>query len=207
MGLDNRALEGSVPRVVTFNVDGQSRISARLSDSSGPVRLCLWREALDDERECRTVRNGGVEKVVLDAGSTIWHASVIGTAPEVPPSTTLTLRFNSQAPSASLANFRYNGAVDDRFNGFRVEVTTAAEGNLGVQAAFDDGEDGSYNFRLIVRPNGGDPVLDETGGPTQSIDRGVAVAAQGVLEVSLRNPDAVSNAERQVFVTATISWP
>jgi len=56
--LDQSAVTGSVPRIATFNVDGQSDVSARVSASTGPVRMCIWTEAVDDQRECHTVHNG-----------------------------------------------------------------------------------------------------------------------------------------------------
>lgn len=195
---------GSVPRILTFNVDGQSKVEAIVSDSTGPVRLCIWTEAVDDQRECHTVHNGGFSKLVTSTNSSVWHVSVIGA--QVTASATLNVEFNANSPSVSIDNFRYLGASMAEYNGFDAELTTNGDGSIRVQAAFDDGSQGSYDWHLVMSSSGS-PVHDQTGGPDPSIDESQSVSGGTTYVVSLHDPDNTANGTMSVFVSATISWP
>lgn len=208
-GLDVAGVEGSVPRIVTFTVDGESLIDAEISDASGAARLCIWTEAVDDQRECHTVQTGGFSKAVVGTPSSIWHVSMIGPAKAAAPTATLTVHFNANSPSVSLNNFRYTGTSNPAYNGFQAQMTTQSDGTMHVQAAFDDGgsPSGSYDYHLVIQPTAGDAVLDETGGPTVTVDASTAVSGSITYTVSLADPDPVANPVAAVFVAATITWP
>jgi hypothetical protein len=198
-----------VPRIVTFNVDGDSLINAQLSNSSGPVRLCIWLEAPDDQRECHTVRTGGFSKAVAGMAASTWHVSIIGPANAPPPVATLTVHFNANAPSVTLDNFRYLGSATPNYNGFQAQMTTQSDGDMHVQAAFDDGgsPSGSYDYQLVIQPTAGDPICCPGGGPSSSIDQTQPVSGSVSYTVSLADPDPVANPASPVFVAATINWP
>lgn len=210
VGLDSRGAEGSIQRFVSFVVDGNSRISARLSNvSAGQVRLCLWRQDVDSQRECRTTRNGALERSVFDAGQTTWNVSMIGTVEQTSPFATLTLSFNTFAPSVTLDSFRYLGTSFNEYNGFAVELPTAAAGDMRVQASFDDGQGGPYPYRLLVtRSSTGEVISDQPGGPAQNVDLSVPLTGPDAFRVELRNTDALAaGGTLAVFVHATITWP
>jgi len=205
VGLDDKSLEGSVPRVVTFEVDGQSLINAHVSGVRGQVQLCLWREAVSDERTCHTAHSVTLEHAVLDSDTSIWHASIIGAAGST-PATSLTIMFNSLAPNVQLDNFRYLGTANPLYNGFEAIVSTSAAGDLSVQASFD-GPESAYDYRLAIKPEGGDPVLDQTGGPSESVDQTQTVDGGVVYHVILGDPDENASAAGPVFVAANLMWP
>ena len=210
VGLDRRSDEAGVQRFVTFVVDGPSLISADLSNvSAGQVRLCLSRQATDPERECRTTRNGGLERAVFDAGQSQWIVSMIGTSDLASPFVTLTVRFNALSPNVQLNSFRFNGTTDPHYNGFNVGLSAAVNGNLRIQASFDDGNDNPYQYHLSITPTaGGPPLVDQNGGPQGSVDLSFAVSGgQGYL-VELDEPeDLAGGGQFAVFVDATLSWP
>lgn len=205
MGLDDKGLEGSVPRVVTFEVDGQSLLRAQVSGATGPVQLCLWREAVDDQRTCHTAHSVIIQHAVLDAGSTIWHASIIGAAGGAPVAS-LAVTFNSTGPNIQLDNFRYLGKSRPSYNGFEAVLTTSAAGDLSVQASFD-GPETTYNYHLVIQPEGGNPIFDQSGGPSESIDQTQAVDGGTVYHAILSDPDDTASATGPVFVTANLMWP
>ena len=210
LGLDSRGAETATPRYVTVGIDGQSMLTASVSDVSlGPVRLCIFREDTNDERECKTVRNNGaLQKPVVDQGYSTWTVSVIGWDANVTPFVTLTVAFNANSPSVHIDSFRYNGSIDDHYNGFEAVVQTTGAGDLSLQAAFDDGNNGEFNYHAVVWPKGGAPILDETSdNPQGSLDVSVGVDANRTYHVSLLDPDEYSSTEVAVFVAATLSWP
>ena len=193
-----------MPRIATFNVDGQSDVSARVSASTGPVRMCIWTEAVDDQRECHTVHNGGFDKLVTTTGASVWHVSMIGTQASAPAS--LPVHFNAAAASVTLDNFRYLGAATPDNNGFEAQVTTSGDGSpLHVTAAFDDGSGGAYDWHLTIATNGSS-IFDQTGGPDPTVDQSQAVAAGTTYTVDFHDPDQTANVS-PVFLTAQISWP
>ncbi|HEY5520821.1 MAG TPA: hypothetical protein VIK08_09190 [Candidatus Limnocylindrales bacterium] len=203
VGLDQSSVTGSVPRILTFNVDGQSDVSARVSNASGPVRLCVWTEAVDDQRECHTVHNGGFDKLVTTTDQSVWHVSMIGT--QASATASLTAHFNANAASVSLDNFRYLGANTPNNNGFEAQLTTLGDGSpLHVQAAFDDGGQGAYGWHLTIATNGS-AVFDQSGSDS-SVDQSQDVAAGTSYTVDFHDPDPMANVS-PVFVAATISWP
>jgi len=202
VGLDDKSLDGSVPRIVTFEIDGPSNLSASVSGATGSVQLCVWREAVDDERVCRTGRSVMITHPVTDLDSTLWHVSMIG-ARGVAPSAALTVVFNANAPSVSLDDFRFYGSSNPPYNGFAAEFDAAA-GPISAQGAFDDGQDGAYDYHLVVQAAGSDALVDTT-------DNGTSFAVQkdasaGHYVVSIVDPDPLANPGLAVFVTATITW-
>jgi hypothetical protein len=206
VGLDDKSLDGSVPRILTFEIDGPSLIHAAVSDASGQVQLCVWREAVDDERTCLTGRNVVIDHTVTDSGSGLWHVSMIG-GKGVTPSAALTLDFNANAPSVQLNNFRFYGTSNAAYNGFTAAVDTGA-GLMPVQFAFDDGEGGSYDYHLLIKQTGGAPIVDTTGGPSTSYSADPVPAIDaGSYSVTVEDPDPIANPGLAVFITATIGWP
>ena len=212
VGLDRRAdLEG-VERTVTFVIDGPSLISAQLSDvSAGKVRLCLSRQATDPQRECRTTRNGSLERAVFDSGRTEWNVTMIGTT-QAFPFATLTLRFNALSPSVHVDSFRFNGTVDPHYNGFVARLTAGGDGNLRIQATFadtDQSQDDNYPYHLVITPVGGGPaVVDQTGGPQGSLDVSFGLATGQTYRVELSEPEETAGGGLfAVFVDATLTWP
>ena len=204
VGLDPSAVTGSVPRIVTFNVDGQSDVSARVSASTGPVRMCIWTEAVDDQRECHTVHNGGFDKLVISTGASVWHVSMIGA--QASATASLTVHFNADAATVSIDNLRYLGTASPGYNGFEAQLTTLGDGApLHVQASFDDGSGGAYDWHLTIATNGSS-VFDQSGGPDQSVDESQAVTAGTIYTVDFHDPDQTANVS-PVFLTAQISWP
>jgi hypothetical protein len=194
---------GSVPRTVRFNTDGPSTISATISNASGSVRLCLRQEP-QLNGTCQTGRSASVQLFTTDSGSDTWTVSMIGK--DGAPTASLTVQFNALQPSATLDSFRFSGTSNSDYNGFDVQTDALVNGSIGVQASFDDGSSGAYDWHLVIKPSGGSAVFDQTGGPAQSIDLSQNVSA-GTYRVTLSDPDDVSNPGAAVFVTATISWP
>jgi len=204
IGIDDRMVEGSVPRFVTFNTDGPSLVTAAISNASGQVRVCLWREPLREQAVCKTTRNGSVEQSTTDGGSGTWTVQLIANGSA--PSATLAIQFNANQPSATLDSFRFQGTSSPDYNGFDAQVEALASGNIGVQASFDDGGGGAYDYHLVIAPQGGDALLDATSGPTQSFDTAQPVDT-GRYRVSLSDPDAIANPGASVILSATVSWP
>jgi hypothetical protein len=203
VGLDDKSLVGSVPRILTFEIDGPSLLTATVSQATGNVQLCVWREAVDDERTCDTGRAVSIVHPVSDSDNTLWHASMIG-AKGVAPSAALTIDFNANAPSVSLDDFRFYGSSNPPYNGF-VAGFEAGGGQMSVQGAFDDGQGGAYNYHLVVQPDGADAVVDVTdNGTSFSVQPGIDA---GHYTVFINDPEDVANPGLAVFVTATISWP
>jgi hypothetical protein len=210
IGLDRRSDPTGVQRSVSFVVDGPSLISADLSGvSAGSVRLCLSRQALDRERECRTTRNGGLERSVFDAGQSQWLVTMIGTSDLASPFATLSLRFNALSANVHLDSFRFNGTNDPHYNGFTVELAAAADGNLRLQAGFDDGNDNPYQYHLSITPlAGGPPLVDQAGGPSGSLDMSFGLTGGQSYSVALGEPEQLAGGGQfAVFVDATLTWP
>jgi hypothetical protein len=101
----------------------------------------------------------------------------------------------------TLDNFRYVGTQELAYNGFSAEMPANADGNLRVQANFDDGQ--SHAYRLVIERVGG-PILVDESGVDQSVDTEVAVTGGSTNGVSFRSTEEVSGAG---FVHAVISWP
>jgi hypothetical protein len=205
VGLDGTSGEFPIERFVTFTVDGPSLLRARLSDvpSGGRVRLCMFREQVNDERDCARLRNGTLERTVTDTGSSEWTVSMLGV--DSAPRVTLTVDFNAQQPAVELGSFRYNGTTDNAYNGFLVQVPAAANGQLQLAADF---EGGSFTYHLVVEPTGGGAaIVDQTGGPSGSIDASESVSGGQNYRVSVRSPDAAVNSPTSVFIHAVLSWP
>ncbi len=209
MGLDSRLAEGWVERIVTFTVEGQSLVEARVSEASASgVRICLWREAVNDERECRSGRNMVLTRAVLDAGFSTWHVSLVGPREPVSPHVNLTLRFNASQPLIDLDNFRYVGTSAADYNGFLAQVGTGSQGGIRVIASFEDSEGGDYPYHLIIGPVGSAPTYDQTSGEVSGFDIIHPNNAAGDWRVELRNPDEfAAGGLLPVFVQAELRWP
>jgi hypothetical protein len=204
IGIDDRMIFGSVPRSVTFNTDGPSAVSATISNASGQVRVCLWKEPLREQAICKTTRNGSVEQFTTDAGSATWTVSMIANG--VAPTASVAIQFNANQPSATLDSFRFVGGSSPPYNGFDAEMDALVDGQIGVQAAFDDGTSGAYDYHLVIRPVDEDPIYDQAGGPSQTVDATQGVTT-GSYRVTFTDPDEVANPGAAVILTATVSWP
>jgi hypothetical protein len=209
VGLDNKSLAGSVPRILTFEVDGQSMIHAEVSGATAQVRLCVWREAVNDEQVC-TSEKSFIDKAVTDTGSSLWHVSVIGT--KSAPSAAIRVVFNANAPSVQFDNFRFYGTSNPAYNGFTASVDAGA-GPMPVTGAFDDGQvqRGSYDFHLVIANGGGTTVFEQSGSGTsfvaQDDQEQPPMVDAGTYSITLANPDELANPGLAVFVSATITWP
>lgn len=196
---------GSVPRSVTFNTDGPSAVSATVSNASGQVRVCLWMEPHREQATCKSTRSGSVQQFTTDGGSATWTVSLIANG--VAPTATLALQFNAMQPSATLDSFRFVGTTNPDYNGFDAHIDALATGTISLQAAFDDGTNGAYDYQLVVQPNCTDPACNQTSSdPVQTVDTTVPIS-QGSYDVMFSDPDDVANPGAAVILTATISWP
>lgn len=208
MGLDSRDAEGAIERYVTFHVDGQSLVSARLSGvSAGRVRICLWQDTLVEERECRTVRNGRVQVPTFETGQTTWTLTMIGAETGVSPTANLTLSFNANSPSATVDRFRFQGTSIENYNGIVAEVDARDGGELRIDGAFDDGQGGSYPYRLAIERLGenGGFVYDQTNEPTTNFALTQSVSGGRTYRTTILNPNDLE--DLAVFLRATLTWP
>jgi hypothetical protein len=205
-GLDNRADVTAVQRTVTFGVDGPSLISAQLKGvSSGKARMCLLRNEQDPQRECITVHGGTLTRAVFDSGHTEWNVTVIG-ASDLVQYASLTLEFNALSPDITLDSFRFNGTNDPHNNGFEVVLGAGADGDLRVRAGFD-GASSSYQWHLVVAVDD-TPVLDQSGGPSSSVDVSTALSNGTVYGVTFSEPEAVAGGGAlPALVVARLTWP
>lgn len=203
LGLDSREAETSIERIVTFGIDGQSLVSARISDaSSGSIRMCLWREAAFDERECVRGRNVRLEHAVTTSGSSQWHVSMIATE-QASPNVTLTIRFNADSPRVTLNNFRYAGTSFPEYNGFAARFTTLDEAGMGIDVEFEGGE-APYHF--VLQAAGEAPIRDETRPPVTAFSSVIALEGGVEYSVSVRNPEEFGT-EEVTFLQAMLTWP
>jgi hypothetical protein len=202
VGIDSQVIgEARIERIATFDVDGQSLITATVSGATATgIRLCVWREADFEEGDCVRGRNVSTTQLVTESGASTWHVSLLGTSSNVSPSADLTVTYNAIAGRVTLDNFRFVGTFDTAYNGFLVEVPAAGDGQLAIDANF---EGDSSNWRLMMERVGDQSLLDESGTST-TVARAVAITGGSSYRVSLRSPDEVSGAG---FVHAVISWP
>jgi hypothetical protein len=205
VGLDDKSLGGSVPRILTFEIDGPTLLHSAVTNATAPVQLCVWREAVDDQRMCDTGKSVVLDRAVTDSNGGLWHVSLIG-AKGFAPSAGLTVDFNANAPSVTFDNFRYYGTSNSSYDGFTAGID-AGVGQLTVQGAFDDGQGGSYDYRYVVTPDGQAAIVDQTGGPTTSFAFDPVTLAAGSYSVTIQDPDDVANPGMAVFIAATITWP
>ncbi|HEY7024848.1 MAG TPA: hypothetical protein VH371_07805 [Candidatus Limnocylindrales bacterium] len=204
IGLDDKSLEGSVPRILTFEIDGPSNLRVALTGASGQVQVCLWREAVLDERECETGKAVVLEHGVLEGHGGLWHVSMIG-AKGVAPIAGVTVDFNADHPSVQFDDFRYYGTSSPTYNGFSAAID-AQSGPLGLQGAFDDGQGGSYDYHWIIQPTAGDAIegISDTTSTSFVVDPHTVDA--DTYSITIQNPDPVANPSLPVFLTAKISW-
>jgi hypothetical protein len=207
IGLDmaclNDPLCDAVPRYVRFNTDGPSVVTATVANASSSVRICLRLEP-HLMGVCTSTRSGSVQQFTTDSGSDTWTVTVLGK--DAAPTTDLSVQFNANQPSVTLDSFRWVGTSSPDYNGFDAQVDALADGQIGVQASFDDGTNGSYDYHLVIKPVGGAPLMDQMGGPVGSIDLSQAVT-QGSYRVTFSDPDDTANPGHAVILTATLSWP
>jgi len=193
----------SVPRYVSFNTDGPSLVTVTVSNTSAPVRVCLRLEP-QLQGTCNTGKNATVQAFTLDAGSDTWTVSLIGR--DSAATASVTIQFNANQPNATLDSFRWMGTSNPNYNGFDALVGALADGQIHVQAAFDDGTNGAYGYHLVIQQANQDPILDQTGGSSQTVDITQPVT-MGNYGITFSDPDSVANPGAAVFVTTTISWP
>jgi hypothetical protein len=203
LGLDNHDPEiGSVARYVSFSVDGQSLISARLTSiSAGPVRMCLWKGDDVTNKLCAAnERKPKIEQAVFDSGTTTWHLSLIGANNNISPYVTLVLDFNADAPSVHFDNLRFLGTPMPDYNGVAVTVATEGSGTIAVSGTFDPVPPQAY--RVVIDPSG----FDQTGGSTTGFSLNQPVDAGTSYQVTIENPNTQVE-QSPVFLSAIISWP
>jgi hypothetical protein len=204
MACGNSADCNSVPRYISFNTDGPSLITATVSNTSAPVRVCLRLEP-QLQGTCNTSKNATVQAFTVDAGSNTWTVSLIGKDSAAMAS--LSIEFNANQPNATLDSFRWVGTNSPNYNGFDAVVGALADGQIQVHAAFDDGADGAYDWQLVIQPVPGDPFPTQTGGPSQTVDSQPQDVTSGSYRIMFADPDPMANPGAAVFVTTTITWP
>jgi hypothetical protein len=195
----------SVPRYISFNTDGPSIITATVSNTSAPVRVCLRQEP-QLQQSCNTGKSATVQAFTTDAGSNTWTVSLIGR--DSAATASLAVTFNANQPTATLDSFRWVGTNSPNYNGFVAVVGALADGQIQLHAAFDDGADGAYDWQLVIQPVPGNPFPPQSGGPSQTVDsQPQNVSSGNNYQVAFSDPDAMANPGAAVFVTATLSWP
>jgi hypothetical protein len=206
LGLDSRAAPEASERFVTFAVDGPGPIEVALPDvSAGRVRVCLWEgtRLQVGEQQCQDLRAGGSLRREAPPGRSTWTVSLIGAGAQSSPSVTLQVRHPSLAPTLSLERFRFTALED--YDGFIAELGVTSAGTLAIDGAIDDGQGGSYAYRLVIAEVGSATTLVEqeaSGGPFSAE---APVDGPRSYRVSVENRQA--SVEEEVFVNATISWP
>jgi len=203
LGLDNHDPEiGSVARYISFSVDGQSLISARLTSiSAGPVRMCLWKGDDATNKLCAAnERKPKIKQAVFDSGTTTWHLSLIGANNNISPYVTLVLDFNAEAPSVHFDNLRFQGTPVPNYNGLTALVATEGSGTIAVSGTFDPVPPQAY--RVVIDPSG----FDQSGGSTTGFSFNQPVDAGTSYQITIENPGTQVEASA-VFLSAIISWP
>lgn len=204
LGLDNHDAQiGSVARYISFSVDGQSLISARVTSiSAGPVHMCLWQGDDATNKLCAAnERKPRVKQAVFDSGTTTWHLLLSGANNNISPYVTLVLDFNANAPSVRFDNLRFQGTPLPNYNGLTATVATQGSGAIAISGTFDPvAPQGGY--RVVIDPSG----FDQTGGPTTSFNVSQPVDGGTAYQVVIENPNTQVE-QSPVFLSATISWP
>jgi hypothetical protein len=209
-GIDRRSDLTGVQRTVKFGVDGPSLITARLSGvNAGRVRMCLLRDATNDERECITTRNGTLSRAVFDTGHSDWIVTLIGATDLLGQRGTVDLGFNSLNPYLELDSFRFLGTNDPANNGFTVVFgdNGSSGGTFGFHASIDDGADNPYpwHFRLAVDDSA---VLEQSGGPSTVVNLSSPIDGGTAYNVLFEEPEpAAGGGATAVFVGARLTWP
>jgi hypothetical protein len=203
MGLDART-ETGIERYLLFRVEGPSLIRAELSEATGRSRVCLWRGNQVEQRVCRSMRNGVLERPVFDTGFTNWTLTLIGVNDTTSPIVDLTLDFNAGEATVTFENFRFQGVPVPNYNGFTASVDTEGPGELQVTGRFDPGE--QHEYRVVISEAGVGIVKDETGGPANSFEVTHPVEAVTSYQVAVSNPNT-SAEPLPVFLRSTLSWP
>ena len=211
LGVDDRTVDTSIQRFIEFGVDGPGVISARTSNSTGRVQVCIWRGSMIQNRVCETFRNGVVEVAnpVVDPPHTNWTVTVIGTQAGATPTVDLTIDFNADGPATvRFDRLRFNGTSTPAYNGLITLVSPLAGGNLTLDGAFDDGQNGSYSAHVVIEEMNGSAgtVFDETLGPGRSFDVTQAVTSGVSYRISATNPSAGPE-PRAVFLALEVRWP
>jgi hypothetical protein len=211
LGLDTTDVGGEDPqaRYFTFVAEGPGRIEASLSDVSfGRVRMCLWQGDQFNVRdnECQTVRRGALERDIAGGGPTSWTVSLIGSEAGASPTVSIRIRWPTNDARMHLSGFRFQGSEIQNYNGFTAEVEPAADGEIAINASFDDGFGGSYPYRLIIEEVGGGPaqsfVVEEEGA---TMEASAPALAERTYRITLEGRHTV--AEQRVLITADLDWP
>lgn len=206
LGLDSRAAPEASERFVTFAVDGPGTIEAALPEvSAGRVRLCSWQGTRVQavERQCQDLRAGGSVQREAPADRSTWTVSLIGAGAQSSPSVTLQLRYPSLEPSLILERFRFTPLED--YDGFAAELAVTGAGTLTAEGSIDDGQGGSYSYRLLIEEVGGTTPLVEQEGSGGPFSAETPVDGPRSYRVSVENREATIDEE--VFLNATVSWP
>jgi hypothetical protein len=164
--------------------------------------MCLQRDDVSTQRECITARNGTLSRAVFDVGRSDWSVSLIGTAEAGGQYATLDLTFNALSPELRLDSFRFNGTSDPRNNGFEVVFgPNANAGDFNIHAEFSDGN--PYTWHLRVGPDDA-PVVDQTGGPSSTVDVTAAIASGEVQSVLFEYPEPSAAV---LLDSVRLTWP
>ncbi len=207
LGLDNHDPEVGIARLVTFNVDGPSLITAKLSNvSAGQVRACLWQGDDVLAKTCRTTHGGKLQVATFGAGQTTWHLSLIGNHQQVSPYVDLDLGFNTDQPSVRFDNLRFQGIPIPNYNGLTATVEALADGQLQLNGAFDSGHQHAY--RIVIEQLGPDAatLYDQTGGPNSGFNVSQSATNGVAYRLTVSNPNEQAEVTA-VFLSLTISWP
>jgi hypothetical protein len=204
MGLDARAIaSGGLERKFLFTVDGPSVIRATTSNASGQVRLCIWRGNNEENATCREFRNGVLEEIVVDDGSTSWTLTAISASGTAARVTDLTIEFNANAPVVEFRDFRWQGDQNPSYNGLTAAIDPTP-GDLSVAGEFDPGAE--HQWHVLVSEAGVGPVIDEEGGPDNSFGPfSHGVTAETTYLITVSNPGDGEEAT-PVFVHGTVAW-
>jgi hypothetical protein len=196
-GVDARADLTSVQRTITFESDGPTMISVRLTGvNAGKVRLCLRGQGTAPQ--CITAHSGELTRAVFDAGQVNWTVTAIGTA--AGQHATVVLDFNALALDIGLDSFRFNGLNDQYNNGFQVVFGALTDGTLRVNGQIDDGNDTPYPWELNVSEDDV-TVFDQPGGPSTTVDVSTTLSGGPAYAVTLYETEAATTGAFPVFLS------
>ena len=162
------------------------------------MRVCIRRESDLDDGACGL---RSFSWTTTDAGRADWKIELIARPGNPNPNGTLTITFNSLAPSATLNSFRFNGTGDPTRNGFTAEFATLADGEMAIRGNF---EDNSFNYQLVIQPCS-EAVCNQTSSG-HNFQAMLAGSAGTAYTVSVFSPDETTTAGGPAFVQSTISW-
>lgn len=202
LGLDSPLVDSPRDRLITLSVQGPGTVSARLSEATGEVRICLaqGRPPSLTAQTCRTARDGAVA-AVAPPGATVWTVTISGGQGVDVPVTDLEITFPADEPSAELAGFRFQGIAFPEYNGFTVTLGDVQSGALDLEAAWTGG---ATPFRVAVQADNGQTVGEESGAG-ESVDFTAQLREPGGYRLELRNEVEFATADFRL--SATLRWP